>query len=901
VSETAPTITPPPGAACAGAPWHAVDPPVAMERSGSTGAGLTAAEARARLERDGPNELPRLEGESALAMLVRQVRQPLFYVLLGATVLAAVAGEPLDAAVILAVVVANVVIGFVQEHRASREVEAMLDLVADACDVVRDGRRATVPATDVVVGDLLALQAGQKVAADARVVAAHGLAVDEALLTGESVPVDKATAALPPGAALPERTNMVHAGTLVRAGSGRAVVTATGAGTELSHISALVAGADPLATPLTRKIAAFSRTVSVVIVVVAAAAFGVGLAWGREPTEAFLAAVALAVAAIPEGLPAIMTIALALGVRRMARRRAVVRSLPAVETLGSTTVICSDKTGTLTAGEMVATTVLAGEEVRISGIGHAPEGRFATAAGPLDAPPQPVVRALEAALLCSDARLAERDGALVPEGSPTEVALVVAAAKAGLDRAAAEARLPRLAELPFDSERKLMATLHRDGDGRRILVKGAPEAVLARASSAAWQERFDRQAIAAAVEGLAADGLRALAVAERRVGPAHDDLRAGDVDDDLHLLALAGLEDPPREEARDAVAACTAAGVRVVMVTGDHPRTATAIAARLGIGPAGAAARTATGPEIEALDDAALQALAGDLDVVARASPEHKLRLVRALQRRGEVVAVTGDGVNDAPALRQADIGVAMGVTGTDVSKEASDMVLRDDDFATIAAAVDEGRRVWDNLVKSIVFILPTNAGQALIVLGAVALGLTLPLTPVQVLWVNLVAAVTLALPLATEAREPDVMRRPPRRPDQPVLDATVVARIALVGAFMFVASVALFEFERARGAPVEEARTLVVALVMLVQAAYLFSCRSLRTSVRAVGLWSNPWIYAGVAAMVVLQLAFTYLPVMQTLFATAPLDADAWLRALGVALLVVPLVAAHKRLSRPA
>jgi magnesium-transporting ATPase (P-type) len=876
--------------------WHALDADAALARLDSARSGLSSDEARARLDRHGPNELPRLEAETALGMLVRQLRQPLFYVLFGAAALALVAGEVLDAIVIAAVVVANVAIGFVQEYKASREVEAMLDLVADDCDVVRDGERVTIPAREVVPGDVLALQAGEKVAADARVAQAQGLSVDEALLTGESVPADKVPEPLDHDTPLPDRANMVHAGTLVAAGSGRAVVTATGARTELSHISELVAGAETLATPLTRKIASFSKTISVVIIGVALATFGIGLAWGREATEAFLASVALAVAAIPEGLPAIMTIALALGVRRMAQRHSIVRKLPAVETLGSTTVICSDKTGTLTAGEMVATAVYVGEEIAISGVGHEVRGEFSGGDGTLPEPPDAVRRALEAALLCSDARLTEREGEIVPEGSPTEVALVVAAAKAGVERRPAEERHPRLAELPFDSDRKLMATLHAREGRRRLIVKGAPEAVIGRCSSAAWQEEFDHEALSAAADTLAAEGLRALAVAERPSG-AGDQIEEGELDEGLHLLALVGLLDPPREEAVGAVRDCHRAGIRVVMITGDHPRTASAIAQRLRIGADGETLAM-TGAELEDLGDPELERVALEVDVFARASPEHKLRIVRALQHRDEIVAVTGDGVNDAPALKQADIGVAMGITGTDVSKEASDMVLRDDNFATIAAAVDEGRRVYDNLIKSIVFILPTNAGQAMVVFGAVALGLTLPLTPVQVLWVNLVAAVTLALPLATEAREPDIMRRPPRRPNQPVLDRTVVVRVGLVGVFMLVAAVALFEWELDRGSSVEEARTLVVGVVMLIQAAYLFSCRSLRSSLLAVGLWSNPMIYVGIGAMLVFQAAFTYLPIMQTLFDTAALDAGQWLRAGVVALLVVPLVAAHKRWS---
>jgi magnesium-transporting ATPase (P-type) len=879
--------------------WHDRRADEALSAHGSSARGLTAAEARARLERLGPNELPRHRGDSALVVFSRQIVQPLILVLVGAAVASAAIGQLIDAGVILAVVVVNAVIGFVQELRAGQAMRAMLELVADECSVLRDGRPRTVPTREVVPGDVLVIAAGEKVAADARVLDAHGLLVDEALLTGESAPVEKLDAdGLDPELPLPERHTMLHAGTLVSAGTGRAVVTATAGRTELARISDLVAGAAGVATPLTRRMASFSRTISGAIVGLAVVAFGLAILRGYALADGFLAAVALAVAAIPEGLPAIMTIALAVGVRRMAARNAVIRHLPAVETLGSTTVVCSDKTGTLTRGEMVVVEVFAGVPVTVSGTGYEPDGQFTGPAGEDAAPYMPGVDAvLEAALLCSDAALVRRAGRPAIEGDPTEGALVVAAAKAGLRRRSAVARWPRLDELPFESEHRLMATLHADGTGAaavpaRTIIKGAPEVVVPRCGGAAWGW-WEAEAVLAEADAMAARGLRVLAVAERRHRGEAAALDHEGLGHDHRLLGLIGLLDPPREAAIAAVETCARAGVRVVMITGDHPRTAEAVAERLGIETAAGALE---GRELGQMDGAALEEAAERSSVFARVAPEHKLRLVTALQRRGEVVAMTGDGVNDAPALKQADIGVAMGMAGTDVSKEAADMVLRDDDFSTIEAAVEEGRRVYDNLVKSIVFVLPTSAGQSLLILGALVLGVSLPLMPVQVLWVNLVTAVALALPLAVEAREPDAMRRPPRRPETPLLDRRVVERIGLVGLMMLGAGIVVHEVELARGAGAEEARTAVAATIILMEVFYLFTCRSLRGRLRDLGLFSNPMIYVGVATVLALQVGFTYLPVMNLIFDTAPIAARDWLLATLGGATVLPVVALQKR-----
>lgn len=877
---------------------HDAPPEQALAELESGPEGLSRSAAEERLERVGPNELPRAAGESVLELLEKQVAQPLIYVLLAAAAVTILLEHWIDAGVILGVVVANGIVGFVQEYRASRAIDALLGLVAHDCTVLRDGVPGRIPAREVVPGDVLVVSAGDKVAADARLLTTRGLFVDEALLTGESLPVEKvATGQLPRETALPERTNMVYGGTLVSAGQGHAVVAATAGATELGRISELVAGAEPLATPLMRKIAAFSRTLTVAIVALAGITFGLATLRGHGLLEAFLAAVALAVAAIPEGLPAIMTIALATGVRRMASRQAVIRHLPAVETLGSTTIICSDKTGTLTRSEMAVVEIFVGSTVTLTGTGYEPEGSFAAGDDVLDGAPDSVAAALEAALLCSDARLLRSDERALIEGDPTEGALVVAAARAGIERAAAEARRARIDAVPFESERRFMATLHEDSaeGGVLLIAKGAPEAIVARCSRQAWQGTWNPAAVLDEAEAMAGRGLRVLAIASKEGPPGQSSIDEADLTGGFELLGLVGLLDPPRDEAVRAVAVCQQAGIRVAMITGDHPRTAEAVARRLGIG--GHHEPAITGLELERLSDAERAAAAERHSVFARVAPEHKLQLVSALQQSGEVVGMTGDGVNDAPALRQADIGIAMGISGTDVSKEAADMVLRDDNFATIEAAVEEGRRVYDNLIKSIVFILPTNAGEALLVLGAIALGLTLPVLPVQVLWINLVTAVTLALPLAIEALEPDVMRRRPRRLDEPVLGRPAVQRIALVGMFMFLASLVVFRYKEAQGASIEEVRTSVVATIVLVEAFYVLNCRSLERSIRDVGLFTNPAIYAGIVVVIALQVAFTYLPVMNTLFDSTPIGLTDWMGAALVASLILPIVALEKRL----
>ncbi|MCC6556242.1 MAG: HAD-IC family P-type ATPase [Polyangiaceae bacterium] len=901
-------------------PWHSLPPRDVLERVRSAEGGLDADEAARRLHEVGPNVLARPRREGPLKLLIRQIHNPLIYVLLGSAALAMALGKALDGAVVLAVVALNTLIGFLQEHRAGKAIEALVDLVPLTATAVRGGARRSVEAAELVPGDVIALEAGDKVPADARLLSAKNLRVDEAALTGESVPVSKSLDVLPEGVAVADRRNLAFGGTLVTSGAATAVVVATGCATELGRISSMLEEATELETPLTRSMAKVAGALTAAILAVTALIVGVALLRGYPLMDAVLSGISLAVAAIPEGLPAIITLALAIGVQRMARRRAVIRKLPAVETLGSTGVICSDKTGTLTRNEMTVRALWApslgdGAPLGVTGVGYEPSGALVRgeaeggAAAPAQGEAGPALtedlRALlRAGALCNDARLLCDGGAHGIAGDPTEGALVVAAQKLGLDVDAERGAYRRVDAIPFESERQYMATLHASpGGGQLLIVKGAPEVVIARSEG----DPGARERALAQAERMAAQGMRVLAVAARRPELPIEELTDADVAGGLTLLGLEGMIDPPRPEAIEAIDACRRAGITVKMITGDHVATARAIGEQLGL--VGRDGGAMSGAEIDGHSDEALQAAAREVNVFARVAPEHKLRLVKALQARGEVVAMTGDGVNDAPALTQANIGVAMGLTGTAVSKESADVVLTDDNFASIRAAVEEGRRVYDNLVKALAFVLPTNLGEALILLVAVMFFPVLegrplmPITAVQILWINLVATVALSLPLALEAMERDVMTRPPRRPGEPILSPFVLFRTALVAALMAAGAIGLFLYEYfvevGAGAASElayrEAQTMAVTTVVLFQIFYVLNCRSLRESLLAVGLFSNPWVYAGAAALLLLQLGFVYLPFMNALFGSAPLPASAWLKSALVAMTILPVIGVEK------
>jgi len=868
--------------------WHARETgEVLQELLSDEASGLTQDEAVRRLARHGPNRLPEPPARSALQRFLLQFHDPLIYVLVAAAAVTLWLDHRVDAAVILGVVVVNAIIGFVQEGKAERALEAVRAMLASRALVLRDGERHEIDAQTLVPGDIVLLESGSRIPADLRLLRVKNLRVGEAALTGESVPVDKDPAAVAVGAVLADRRCMGYSGTVVAAGQARAVVVATGEQTEIGRIGRLVAGVEQLATPLTRRLAQFGRRITAFVVVLSALTFLYGLLAARlPPLEVFLAVVGLAVAAIPEGLPAIVTITLAIGTGIMARRSAIVRRLPAVEALGSVTVICSDKTGTLTRNEMTAAhVILPTGTLAVSGVGYAPDGGFHAGGDAVDPGSVPALLELaRAALRCNDARLAQGGEGWELVGDPTEGALLALAMKAGLDPAAEAAAAPRVDEIPFESEHRFMATLHHD-HARRVFVelKGAPERVLALCRAEAGADGIDRARWEREIEAAAGRGERVLALARAELRGGTMALAMSDIDCRFTLLGMVGMIDPPRPEAMRAVAECRSAGIRVMMITGDHAGTAAAIGRELGLD----ARAPLTGELIETMDDAALRERIRDTDVIARASPEHKQRLVAALQADGQLVAMTGDGVNDAPALRAADVGVAMGLRGTDAAKEAADLVLTDDNFASIARAVREGRTVFDNIKKSLLFILPTNGGEAGVILLAIFAGLALPVTAAQILWINMVTTITLALALAFEPAEPGVMRRPPRAPREPLVTRILFARIVYVSLLMVAVTLAVYEWELARGSSIETARTAAVNMLVLGEMVYLFNVRHFTASALArdtllgnrVALWAC-------LGLVALQLLFTYLPPMQALFHTRGLDTLSWLLigVLGVA-----------------
>ncbi|MFN4089551.1 MAG: cation-transporting P-type ATPase [Alphaproteobacteria bacterium] len=884
--------------------WHALPPEAATEALASGPDGLSEAEAASRLAAHGPNSLPATKGRSAWRRLLAQFDNLLIYVLIAAAVVTALLGHAIDAAVILLVVFINTGVGFIQEGRAEKALDAIRDMLMPHASVTRDGRRVSVDAAAVVPGDLVLLEAGDRVPADIRLVRARNLRIEEAILTGESVPVEKSNAAVAADAALGDRVGMAYSGTLVTAGQGSGVAVATGTATELGRISRLLGSVEELTTPLLRQMNLFARRLTLVILVAAVAIFAFGvLVRDYELAEMFLAAVAVAVASIPEGLPAVMTITLAIGVQRMASRRAIIRRLPAVETLGAVSVICSDKTGTLTRNEMTVRSAVTGDgSFTVSGIGYEPRGAIAVDGREIDAAADgPLNELARAALLCNDAGLRHRDDGWAIDGDPMEGALVAFAGKAGHDIAETRTQWPRADEIPFDAEHRFMASLHHGhaGGDRFVVLKGAPERVIGmcdRVRGTGGDGPIDPEAWDRQVDALASEGQRVLALATLPAPNLHE-LTFGDVEEGLILLGLVGLIDPPRDEAITAVADCRVAGIRVKMITGDHAATAQAIARQLGL------ERTdtvATGRELEALDDEALKRRVAETDVFARTSPEHKLRLVAALQAEGAVVAMTGDGINDAPALKRADVGVAMGQKGTEAAKEAAGMVLTDDNFASIAAAVREGRTVYDNLKKTMAFLLPINGGEACAIVAAILLGTALPITPLQILWVNMVSSVALAMTLAFEPTEQDAMRRPPRPADEPLLSGFLVWRIVFVSGLFVAGIFGMFAWAKMRGLPLEEARTIAVNTLVAMEVFYLFSVRYLRVaSMTLTGVRGTSPVLIGVTLVIVLQFAFTYAPFMQTLFDTRPLAFwdGAAIVAVGVVLLVV--LEAEKSLRR--
>jgi len=887
--------------------WHALTVEDAIARlKTDRDNGLSAVEVKNRREIFGLNQITPKKGTPAWQRFLMQFHQPLVYILLIAVAITLFLREWVDASVIFGVVFINAIVGFLQEAKALKALEALSRSMTANCTVLRDGREQNISSTELVPGDVVMLASGDKVTADMRLTDVRDLQVNESPLTGESVPVEKQITALNEKTVLADRSNMSYAATFVTYGRGKAIVTAIGDATEVGRISELITTAENLDTPLTIKIAQFSHYLLYVILGLSALTMAVGILRGQPFVDMFMAAIALAVGAIPEGLPAAVTITLAIGVSRMAKRRAIIRKLPAVETLGSTGVICSDKTGTLTENQMTVQEIYCGgQNFSVTGTGYGFTGEIKNSDGRTDFPAaSALTECLTAGLLCNDSRVVEKDGLFQVEGDPTEGALIVSAQKGKTFFPAGLPSFKRMDAIPFESEYQYMATLNSLPDGKSVIyLKGSVEKILAKCVNQLAENNtvaIDRALITGQVEKMAAKGLRVLAFARAEISGLSQ-IRHNDITERFTFLGLQGMIDPPRQEVIEAIRRCHSAGIRVKMITGDHVLTAKAIAEQLDLAGKVNGRETNTeliamsGSELENANDTDLKEIVNRVSVFARVTPEQKLRLVKAIQSQGDIAAMTGDGVNDAPALKQANIGIAMGRTGTEVAKEAADMVLTDDNFASIEAAVEEGRCVFDNLRKFIVWTLPTNLGEALALMVAIFGGLVLPVAPVQILWINMTTALCLGMMLAFEAKEPDLMQRPPRDPKEPIMSKDLVARTLLVGIMLALGVYGLFFYERHAGVSLEAARTAAVAVLVMGELFYLFNCRSLSRSPFAIGFFSNRWLLAGVSIMIGLQLLFTYNPAMNRFFHSAPITPEAWIKIVLVGLIIYLVIEVEK------
>ena len=878
--------------------WHALERDAVFALLGGSAQGLSSSLARARLEQYGANELQAVRRISPWAVFFRQFKNVLIVILLVAALLSAFLGHAVEAIAIAVIVLFAALLGFVQEYRAERAIDALRQMAAPEASVLRDGAETKVPARDLVPGDLVLLHAGDRVSADLRLVETFNLKMEEAALTGESVAVEKVAASLAaPGTPLGERSNMAYAGTAASYGRGSGVVVATGMQTEFGKIARMISGIETGRTPLQENLDRVGNLLAKAASAGVVAIVAVGLLRGEPLVEMLVFGIALGVAVVPEALPAVVTISLALGVQRMVKRHALMRRLAAVETLGSTTVICSDKTGTLTRDEMTARSCLvAGDVFDITGAGYQPEGGLAKEGAPVE--PTEAVRLLfQAAALASDAHLAfdGEAGRWLSKGDPTEGALVVAAAKLGLEKARLDADFPRVDEIPFTSESKRMTTLHRDGEQVVAYAKGAPEVILdscSRVLAAEGERELDdagRERVVQGARAMAESALRVLAVASKR-GTCKEEAEKG-----MTFLGLVGMIDPPRPEARAAIRTCEEAGIRPIMITGDHPVTAGAVARELGLLTSG---RSVTGAELEAMEEAVLDRDVESIQVYARVSPAHKLRVVTALQKKGHVVAMTGDGVNDAPALKKADIGIAMGITGTAVSKEAAAMTLTDDNFASIVAAVEEGRGIFDNIKKYLMYLLSSNTGEIGLMTGALMLGLPLPLSAVQILYVNLATDGLPALALAVDPPEGDIMRRPPRNASRGIFTRPVVALIVVGGGWSALVNLGLFAWARSSGRGDHEAMTMAFVSLVLIQFFKAYNFRSDRHSVLR-DPFANRWLNLAIAWELLLLLVVVYLPVLHKPFGTFSLTVTDWLIILPAAFTVFPVLEFAKWLER--
>ncbi|MCS7284077.1 MAG: cation-translocating P-type ATPase, partial [Anaerolineae bacterium] len=870
-------------------PWHTRTVEDVLSELQTTPDGLSSAEAARRLTQYGPNELQEVRRISPWSILLAQFKNVLIIILLIAVALSAILGHAVEAIAITVIILFAAGLGFIQEYRAERALEALREMAAPTATVLRDGDDVEIPARELVPGDVILLEVGDRVPADARLIEAVNLQAEESALTGESVPVEKLTAPLPK-ADLPigDRRNMVYAGTVVTYGRGRAVVVATGMQTEFGKIAQLLQTVESGRTPLQENLDKTGHVLARAALVVVALIVSLGLIRGQPFLDMFIFGIALAVAVVPEALPAVVTISLAIGVQRMVKRNALVRRLPAVETLGSVTVICSDKTGTLTTGEMTARRLyVAGRFLDVSGAGYAPQGTFSENGRTVD-PSDPDLQALlRAATLASDARLAQTNGRWHIKGDPTEGALVVAAAKAGLHKPDLEQMYPRIGEIPFTSETKRMTTLHETSEGPVAYSKGAPEVILASCTHQ-WLngtvvplDSATREKILQIAQDMANEALRVLAVAYK------PNTRLEDAEREMIFLGLVGMLDAPRPEVKAAIRTCEQAGIKPVMITGDHPVTALAVARELGMLKTG---KVVTGSELEAMSDEELEREVENIEVYARVSPAHKLRVVTALQKRGHIVAMTGDGVNDAPALKKADIGVAMGITGTDVSKEAADMTLLDDNFASIVAAVEEGRTIFGNIKKYLMYLLSSNVGEILLMAGASLLGLPLPLTAVQILYVNLATDGLPALALSVDPPDPDLMRRKPRNPRTSILSRPVVALMATGGIWSAIVNLSLFTWAINSGRSAAEAMTMTFVSLVLIQFFKAYNFRSDYHSV-FVRPFANKWLNLAILWELTLLCVVVYLPLLHKPFGTYSLPLIDWAIVLGAAFTVLPVL----------
>jgi len=875
--------------------WHSLAADDVVKRLATDSEkGLDAVEVSTRFRRHGPNRLPEGKKRGPFMRFLAQFNNILVYVLLGAGFTKLMLNLWVDAGIIFGVVVLNALLGFIQEGKAEKALDSIRNMLSAEARTLRGGETRMIPAEQLVPGDIVLVESGDKIPADLRLIDAKNLRTEEAALTGESVPTDKNTEAVSANATVGDRENMAFSGTMVVSGRATGVVVATGSETELGRINQLLAGVSPLETPLLRQIKSFGYAITAAIGVISVLIFAYGK-WvkGMDFVELFQAVVGIAVSLIPEGLPALITITLAIGVQRMAQRNAIIRRLPAVETLGSVSRICSDKTGTLTLMEMMVVSAVTAESVyQVTGDGYAPEGEVRKDGKPAKSPVLTLMGRVSA--LCNDAELFQQEGAWKVEGDPTEGALYPFASKLGMDRTTEQVALPRIDAIPFESEHKFMATLHKPATGGEVLfVKGAPEVILEHCdrqqTDGGAAAALDRALFMQASDRLAAQGERVLALAWlESPGIRAGNLGPADLPKTLVLLGLIGLLDPPRKEAVEAVKECHGGGIRVTMITGDHKITAAAIAKMLGIGDGKTAI---TGAEVEDMDTATLQERVRDVDVFARASPEHKLRLVKAIQANGQIVAMTGDGVNDAPSLKKADIGVAMGIKGTEVTKEAARMILADDNFASITAAVKEGRTVYNNIEKAMLFMLPTNVAQALVIAVAIFVGFTMPITAPQVLWVNMVTSVALGLVISFEPHEIDVMSRPPRAVDRPIVTGFGIWRIVFVGLALLAYTLLAFFWMKSHGASDELARTVAVNAITIGQVFYLLNSRYLLgSSFSLTAHMGNRYLPLGIGAVVILQLLFTYAPPFQAMFGNeaVPLWVWPWLLAGGLVFFII-------------